>query len=41
MNEINENESPYNSDFVKSVEEGRQEYKRGETITIAVEDLWK
>ena len=38
---IKEEDSPYNSDFVKSVQEGREEYKRGECTTISNEDLWK
>lgn len=38
---INDAKSPYNPDFVNSVQEGREEYNRGECITIATEDLWK
>ena len=38
---INEDKSLYNSDFVNSVQEGREEYKRGECTTISPEDLWK
>lgn len=38
---IQEEESPYNPDFVKSVQEGRVEYERGECTTISTEDLWK
>lgn len=34
-------DNPYNPDFVKSVQEGREEYKRGECTTISTEDLWK
>ena len=34
-------DSPYNPDFVKSVQEGRAEYERGECTTISSEDLWK
>lgn len=33
--------SPYSADFVNSVKEGREEYKRGECTSISVEDLWK
>lgn len=38
---VQENESPYSPDFVKSVQEGREEYKLGECTTISTEDLWK
>lgn len=38
---IKADNSPYDPDFVKSVEEGRAEYKRGECTTISPEDLWK
>ncbi|WPR70675.1 hypothetical protein SLW70_12115 [Flavobacterium sp. NG2] len=38
---VEEDDSPYNPDFVKSVEEGREEYKRGDSTTISTEDLWK
>ncbi|MDD5151745.1 MAG: hypothetical protein PHC28_14920 [Flavobacterium sp.] len=38
---INEGDSPYNPDFVNSVQEGRAEYKRGECTTISTKDLWK
>jgi hypothetical protein len=38
---VQEDESPYNPDFVKSVQEGRAEYERGECTTIVTEDLWK
>lgn len=38
---INEGNSPYNPDFVNSIEEGRAEYKRGECTTISTKDLWK
>ena len=38
---INEDDSSYNPDFVKSVQEGREEYNRGECTTISPEDLWK
>lgn len=38
---VQEEDSPYNPDFVKSVQEGRAEYKRGECTTISTEDLWK
>lgn len=36
-----EGDRPYNPAFVKSVQEGRGEYKRGECATIFPEDLWK
>jgi hypothetical protein len=38
---VNEENSPYNPDFVNLVQEGRAEYQRGECTTIATEDLWK
>lgn len=38
---VQENVSPYNSELVKSVQEGREEYHRGECTTISPEDLWK
>ncbi|HJS00909.1 MAG TPA: DUF2683 family protein [Flavobacterium sp.] len=38
---VQEKDSLYNSDFVKSVQEGREEYNRGECTTISTEDLWK
>jgi hypothetical protein len=38
---VNEENSPYNPDFVNLVQEGRAEYKRGECTNIATEDLWK
>ena len=38
---INEGDSPYNPDFVNSVQEGRAEYKLGECTTISIKDLWK
>jgi hypothetical protein len=38
---IDEGDSPYNPDFVKSVQEGRAEYKSGESETISTKDLWK
>ena len=38
---VNEEKSPYNPDFVNSVQEGRAEYHRGECTTIATENLWK
>lgn len=38
---INEENSPYNPDFVNSVEEGRADYKRGECTAISTKDLWK
>ncbi|GEL11726.1 hypothetical protein SAMN05192550_2899 [Flavobacterium glycines] len=41
MSVINENDCYYNPDFVKLVEEGREEYKRGECNTISIEDLWE
>lgn len=34
-------DNSYNIDFIKSVEEGREEYNRGECTTISTEDLWK
>ncbi|GEC70613.1 hypothetical protein SAMN05443543_103258 [Flavobacterium flevense] len=41
MSDINKDDDIYNPDFIKSVEEGREEYKRGECTTISIEDLWK
>jgi len=41
MSVINENEGSYNLDFVKSVEEGRAEYERGECTTTEIENLWE
>ena len=38
---VQESDSTYNSELVKSVEEGREEYHRGECTTISPEDLWK
>lgn len=38
---VQEEESPYHPEFVKSVQEGRAEYNRGECTVIAPEDLWK
>ena len=38
---VQDEESPYKTDFVNSVKEGREEYKRGECTSISVEDLWK
>ncbi|SEA49867.1 hypothetical protein SAMN05443667_10519 [Flavobacterium gillisiae] len=38
---VQHEDSPYNPDFVKSVQEGKAEYNRGESTTMSVEDLWK
>ena len=38
---VQEEGSPYNPDFVKSVQEGRAEYQRGECTAISPKDLWK
>ena len=38
---INEGDSPYNPEFVNSVQEGKAEYKLGECTTISINDLWK
>ena len=38
---VQESDSTYNSELVKSVHEGREEYHRGECTTISPEDLWK
>lgn len=38
---VQENDSTYNMELVKSVKEGREEYDRGECTTISPEDLWK
>jgi non-homologous end joining protein Ku len=37
----NEEESPYNPEFVESILKGREDYKNGKCVTIALEDLWK
>lgn len=41
MNTINKDDSPYNPNFVKSVQEGREEYERNECVTISIGNLWK
>lgn len=38
---VQDEDSPYNPDFVKSVQEGKAEYNRGESTTMSIEDLWK
>jgi len=38
---VQDEDSSYNPDFVKSVQEGKAEYNRGESTTMSVEDLWK
>lgn len=38
---IKQEESPYNADLVKSVQEGRTEYNQGECKTISIDELWK
>lgn len=36
-----EEEEAYNPEFVKSILKGREDYKNGKCVTIALEDLWK
>ncbi len=39
---VSKDEEPqYNPEIVAKVERGREAYKRGECVKIAVEDLWK
>ena len=38
---VQEKNNEYNSELVKSVHEGREEYYRGDCTTISPEDLWK
>jgi hypothetical protein len=33
--------SPYNPEFVKKIEESREQIKAGKGVRIKVEDLWK
>jgi len=37
----NDDEPKYNPEIVAKVERGREAYKRGECVKIAIEDLWK
>lgn len=34
-------ESPYDPEFVKKILQGREDYKNGNTVKIALEYLWK
>ena len=34
-------EAPYNPEFVASVLQGREDYKNGKCVAVALEDLWK
>ena len=36
-----EEEPKYNPEIVAKAERGREAYKRGECVKIAIEDLWK
>jgi hypothetical protein len=36
-----EKETSYNPEFVESILQGREDYKNGKCVTIALEDLWK
>ena len=36
-----EDEPKYNPEIVAKTERGREAYKRGECVKIAIEDLWK
>ena len=38
---VQESDNTYSKELVKSVQEGREEYHRGECTTISPEDLWK
>lgn len=39
---VSKDEEPqYNPEIVAKVKRGREAYKRGECVKIAVEDLWK
>ncbi len=33
--------SPYNSEFVKKILQGREDFKNGKGIKMSLEDLWK
>jgi hypothetical protein len=39
--EINEDETPYNPEFVTKILKGDEEYKEGKTKGIRTSDLWK
>ena len=34
-------EETYDKDFVKKIQESKQEIKEGKTVKVALEDLWK
>jgi len=34
-------DSPYSAEFTASILQGREDYKNGKCVTIALEDLWK
>ena len=36
-----EEDTPYSTEFVKSILQGDEDYKNGKCVTIALEDLWK
>ncbi|MBO7652585.1 MAG: hypothetical protein J6S84_07745 [Bacteroidales bacterium] len=38
---ISKEEPKYNPEIVAKAERGREAYKRGECVKIAIEDLWK
>ena len=39
--DFDETDDVYDKDFVKKIEKSREEIKKGETKTIALDDLWK
>lgn len=36
-----EEDTPYSPEFVESILQGREDYKNGKGVKIALEDLWK
>jgi hypothetical protein len=38
---VEENEKPYNSEFVKEILEAEKSIKEGKGVKIKIEDLWK
>lgn len=38
---VEENEKPYNSEFVKEILDAEKSIKEGKGVKIKVEDLWK
>lgn len=39
--ETKSEEVPYNPEFVRKIQQGREDVKNGKGIKIALEDLWK